>query len=120
MKLIFSLVAVAVSIVLVGGCSSASKAGYYWGDYSQTYLTLTRKPSAQATQAHIKELRDILQVSQEKELKPPPGICAELAFYLSQPEGEGSQEEIDRYYQCEIETYPESALFIQRLTGVSQ
>ena len=41
MKLIFSLVAVAVSIVLVGGCSSVSKAGYYWGNYSQTYLTLT-------------------------------------------------------------------------------
>ena len=116
----FLLAAVAIGIVVGSGCSSVSKAGYYWGDYSQTYLTMTRKPSAQTTQAHIKELKDILQESRERELKPPPGICAELAFYLSKPEGEGSQEEIDRYYQCEIQTYPESALFIQRLTGVSQ
>jgi hypothetical protein len=80
-------------------------------------LAVVRTPSEDTTQKHVAELREILAVSKDKGLNPPPGICAELAFYLSQLDKQGNQAEIKGFYQCEVETYPESQLFIERLTS---
>jgi len=117
MKHLFTIVALFFSLINLQGCTSVSKAGYYWGKYSETYLAVVRKPSKDTTQQHISELREILSVSEEKGLRPPPGICAELAFYLSQLDKQGNQDEIEKFYQCEMTTYPESKIFIERLTS---
>ena len=118
MRGLMTLFLVCFDVVFFQGYSSVSQAGYDWGDYSQTYLAVVRTPSSENTTAHIAELREILAVSKEKELKPPPGICAELAFYLAQPDGQGEQSEIDQLYQCEMDTYPESRRFVERLINL--
>ena len=107
------------SVIASAGCSNISDAGYYWGDYSETYLQIIRKPSPESSVKHIKQLRKILAKSQSKNLKPPPGINAELAFLLSETEGQGTPEEIANLYSTEAKIYPESKVFIEKLTGAS-
>lgn len=95
---------------------SVSQAGYYWGNYSYTYLEAVRKPSAEATQKHIKELREILDKSEKEGLKPPPGLNAELAYWLMKSE-EGNTEEAAIFFSREVDAYPESKIFVDRLTN---
>ena len=57
-------------ILVVGGCTSVSDAGYFWGKYPYTFLETIRNPSTEATENHIAELRKIVDYSMENGLKP--------------------------------------------------
>ena len=113
-KVIFQALIIVSTILAIGGCSSVSEAGYYWGKYPYTYLETIRSPSPESTEKHITELREIVKYSEEKELKPAPGIYAELAFWLSKSEN-GNDTEVTSLFNKEMLLYPESRTFIERL-----
>ena len=112
MKL-FITALVLFSVMLGSGCTSVSEAGYYWGNYSYTYLETIQSPSVKSNEKHIKSLRDILAKSKELELKPPPGVSAELAFWLLKISPVNT--EAQALFEQEYEAYPESRIFIERL-----
>lgn len=103
-----------LAIGILSGCTTVSDAGYYWGNYSNTYYNYTKDPSDKTLAAHIAELENIITKSDEMELKVPPGLYAELG-YIRERQGDASVSA--SYYQKEMELYPESKTFMQRLTA---
>lgn len=96
------------------GCTTVSEAGYYWGGYSNSYYKLIKNPGEESRMEHENNLRKILEVSKERDLRVAPGIYAELGYLVSLRE---SNEEAAAYYESEINLYPESRLFLERLTA---
>lgn len=105
------VLAVVLCIGLVG-CTTVSPGGYYWGKYSYTYHDLLKNPGEITRAAHVETLQDIITKSQEKSLRTPPGIHAELGNLLSNA---NRDDEAAAQYQAERDLYPESAVFLQRL-----
>jgi hypothetical protein len=96
----------------LAGCTTVSPGGYYWGKYSYTYHDLLKNPGETARAAHVITLQDIIATSNEKDLRTPPGIHAELGNLLSNTD---RNDEAAAQYQAERDLYPESAVFLQRL-----
>ena len=98
--------------IALGGCSTVSPGGYYWGKYSYTYHDLLKSPGDSTRAAHEETLRDIVAKSNDEGLRTPPGIHAELGNLLSKA---NRHDEAIAHYDAERELYPESAVFLQRL-----
>ena len=112
-KLCFIVAIVSLSV----GCATTSQGGYYWGDYSSAYYEWLKSPSPETLVQRKESLEDIINTSKEKELRVPPGIYAELGkiyMELKNPEMATSM------ISAEMETYPESRVFLQRLMEQSQ
>ncbi len=101
-------------LFLVNACTTVSEAGYYWGNYAKTSYLIVDQPSDNSYRTHVEELNQIIQKSQEKNLNVPPGIHAELGFMLSKL---GEEENANAQFNLEMEKYPESAVFLNRLLG---
>ena len=104
-------------VLLATGCTTVTEAGYYWGDYSSTLYKYTDQPSEETLAAHVEALNDIVEVSSEKGLRVPPGIYAELG-YISAKKGEDTTSKA--YYEAEVENYPESQPFLERLISLNE
>lgn len=100
-------------VLLLSGCVVTSPVGYYWGSYSKTYYTLLKDPSEKNVLAHEDNLRKIIRVSEEKNLKVAPGIQAELGYLVSK---KNNNQEAIALYEKEVNLYPESKVFLERLT----
>ena len=112
MKIITSCLV--ASLFFLGGCAATvTEAGYYWGNYSQTLYKYTKDPSETTLAAHVEELEDIIATSEEKSLKVPPGIHAELGYIKAR---QGNDALAMGHYEKEMSLYPESRLFLERLT----
>ena len=112
MKIITSCLV--ASLFFLGGCAATvTEAGYYWGDYSQTLYNYTKDPNQTTLAAHVEELEDIISTSDEKGLKVPPGIHAELGYIKAR---QGNDALAMGHYEKEMSLYPESRLFLERLT----
>ena len=86
--------------------------GYYWGNYSGTLYALKVNPGEKAMDRHIKELQSIIDTSNKKGIKVPPGVHAELGYRLAQSDQKiKAKQELNN----EILTYPESKSFIERV-----
>lgn len=105
--------AIALSLLLLGGCATVTEAGYYWGNYSGTLYEYTKNPSESTLAAHKAELENIIGKSRDKQLRVPPGIHAELGYINAR---EGSDSQAMAHYENEMSLYPESRLFLERLT----
>ena len=114
-KLFYSLIV--ITTLLIGGCVTVTEAGYYWGNYNKTLYAVTKSPSDETRAAHLETLQNIVSKSIERNLKVPPGIYAELAYAEAR---NGNADLASQYYQNEISLYPESRLFIERLTKESE
>ena len=94
------------------GCASLSAGGYYWGKYSYTYHDLLKEPSDDTRAAHEETLRDIIENSNERDIRVPPSIHAELAYLLT---FKNADEEAMTHFEIERTLYPESQTFLERL-----
>jgi hypothetical protein len=106
-------------ILLIVGC--APKTMYYWGDYSNTLYKYKKDATPEMLVKHKTELLDIISKSNEKGLRIPPGINAELGYiFLLQEQDDQAMV----YLKKEKSTYPESTKFIddllQNLSGGEQ
>jgi hypothetical protein len=116
MNRIRPILAVAV-VLLLSGCATVTEAGYYWGDYSSTLYKYTKSPSDETLTAHIEELEKIISESDERDLRVPPGVHAELGYIKArQGDDTGSM----AHYQSEMTLYPESRLFLERLIATNE
>ena len=98
----------------LAGCTTVSPGGYYWGKYSYTYHDLLENPGETARAAHVITLQDIIATSNEKDLRTPPGIHAELGqLYVKKDQMSQAMAQ----FQNEINLYPESKVFLDRLTA---
>ena len=100
------------ALLILGGCTTVSEAGYYWGDYASTLYAYQRDPSQESLDAHAQELRNLIDYANENDLSP--GILAELGYI---EEKRGNSDMALQYYESEMSTYPESRLFLERLTA---
>lgn len=113
MNKLTSTFVVAAMVVLSGCAAQVTEAGYYWGNYSKTLYTYTKDPSEEALEAHLMELERIVEESNERDLRVPPGIHAEIG-YIRANLGENAL--AMSHYEAEMSLYPESRLFLERLT----
>lgn len=107
--------AVACALLFLSGCASqVTEAGYYWGNYANTLYVYAKEPSDETLAAHIEELNNIIVESKERELKVPPGIYAELGYIEAKT---GDDSAAMAHYEAEMSLYPESRVFLERLTA---
>jgi hypothetical protein len=93
------------------GCGPAPRL-FYWGTYSSTLYNYKKNPDEKTLAAHKASLLNVITESPKRNKKIPPGICAEYGYLLAK---EGNNEKGLEYMDKEIELYPESKTFIQRL-----
>lgn len=106
----FSLRFTLLIALLLSGCAAPSM--YYWGDYSSTLYHSKKTPCDESILKHQQTLEIIIEESKNKNLRLPPGVCAELGYiYLKQNKNQLAIQ----YFRMEKELYPESTLLMQRL-----
>ena len=98
-------------LAFLAGCATNQPVNYYYGNYSKA-LYLTKKDETPKSLAKYKAmLEEIIEVSQKKDYRVPPGIYCEYGYLLAK-EGDPSA---DRYFELELQTYPESEQFVSFL-----
>jgi len=111
LKTVILLFAFVLSLIIVG-CGTTSKDTFYWGNYSTTLYDYKKNPGEETYEAHKKELLSLMEISAQKNKAVPPGLNAEYGYILLK---EGLGDEGLQYLSKEIELYPESATFINRI-----
>jgi hypothetical protein len=101
-------------VLTVAGCSSVSQGGYYWGNYSVSYFEMVKDRSPETIAKRISALEEIIEQSEERDLRVPPGIYAELGMFFVE---DGRKEDGMVQFENEIAVYPESKPFIERLVS---
>lgn len=92
------------------GC--ATERLYYWGNYSQTLYRYKKSPNEETLAAHKACLLSIIEESNKKNNKIPPGLCCEYGYILLK---EGKTDQALYYFEMEEKNYPESKVFMDRL-----
>lgn len=112
-KTIKYLIVPTMAIFLLSGCVEQPKPLYSWGNYVASTGEYTIKGhEKEVREKHSAELKNMIEESQSKDMRVPPGIYAEYAqvlFESNQPS------EAKKYFLLEKNTYPESTIFIDRV-----
>lgn len=106
-KIIVSLVFVLFCI----GCSAKNKM-YYWGNYSDSLYHAKKDPCVESLAEHKKVLENIVKESKKRNMRIPPGVCAELGYLYAV---NNSTKKAIELFQMEKQTYPESTILMDRL-----
>ncbi len=110
----YKILIAAIVLATLSGCSSISKGGYYWGDYSTSYYDYLKNPTEEQLISRIESLEEIIVKSGELDLRTPPAVHAELGqAYMKQ----GLVEKAKEHFRSEVSLYPESELFVRRLVS---
>ena len=110
MKKIYILCLIMVSYLFIG-CAT-QKPMYYWGNYSSSLYSYKKLPNEKNLQKHKQVLFEIIEKSNAKGVRVPPGVYCEYGYIFMK---EGKNKEALKYFELEEQTYPESKLFIQNL-----
>ena len=106
-KIMVSLAAV----LFCFGCS-AKKQMYYFGDYSDSLYHSKKNPGVESLAKHKEELENIVEESKNRNLRIPPGVCAELGYLYA---ANNNTKKAIELFQMEKQTYPESTILMERL-----
>jgi hypothetical protein len=90
---------------------------YYWGDYSESLYQTKKHPSEESLAEHEAVLEKIIETSKEKNCRIPPGVYAELGYIRAMRNDSKRAVEL---FTLEKQTYPEAALFMDRLIQRSE
>ena len=101
-----------LAVALLCGCVQQNQKLYSWGDYSTTLYKMKKNPCDETQQAHTTELKKIIDISKENNMRVPPGVNIEYGYLLMT---RGQKDEGLRYFALEKQTYPESTTFITNL-----
>lgn len=97
-----------ITLVFVGCSSKDTKPLYYWGDYQSEQISYSKKIGDQeALLSYKKTLEDIIEKN-----KVAPSVYSEYAFVLVKL---NEKERAKEFFQKEINTYPESKVFIENV-----
>jgi hypothetical protein len=97
--------------ILASSCATGYSR-YYWGNYSESLYKYKKSPSTLTLTAHKADLVKIISKSKSHGKKVPPGLYCELAYIYAK---EGNAEESLKYFNMEIQAFPESKTFVERL-----
>ncbi len=100
----------ALTAIILAGCATTTRKPivYYYGNYEQAYYHNKKDNTPASAEKYRKALEDVIQTSEKKGLRVPPGIYCEYGYLLSR---QGSAD-ADRYFNLEVATYPESEHFV--------
>ncbi len=107
-NLIFLFVAVSLFV----GCATSKPELYSWQGYEASTYTYLKNADEEALEALILSYEKIIKEQKGTRKVAPPGIYADYGFILIQ---NGENEKGQEMLQKEIETYPESRIFIERI-----
>lgn len=106
------LVLLCLFVALLAGCATQPKPLYYWMDYSDSLYKLKKEPGDDTFAAHKATLHKLIEEADKQQTQVPPGVCCELGYmYLK----ENNAAEAIKLFRVEQETYPESAVLMERL-----
>jgi hypothetical protein len=100
-----------MTLLFFFGCS-AKKQMYYWGDYSDSLYHSKKEPGVESLANHKEVLENIVDESKSRNLRIPPGICAELGYLYA---ANNNTKKAVELFQMEKQTYPESTILMDRL-----
>jgi hypothetical protein len=95
----------------ISGCNPGTNI-YYWGNYSSSLYNLKKEPGDESRLKHRETLEGIFKNAEKKHKKVPPGLYCEYGYILVQ---QGNIDEGLKYFDLEVEHYPESKPFVERL-----
>jgi len=101
------LVSIAVAVValaLVSGCVSRDP----YVEYDMSLYAVMKDPSEAEHQRHFEYLVSVVEWREQRDRKPPPGVCAECGLYAWKL---GRTDEGRRWIEREVEHWPESKTF---------
>ncbi|MBB4659427.1 DUF4810 domain-containing protein [Parvularcula dongshanensis] len=98
-----------VCVAALAACATPSR--YEWGDYERSLYGYARSPELR--DQYEQSLRDAIDVG-EKTNRVAPGIYAELGYLLLE---EGDERGAAEAFEREMELFPESRAFIERVMG---
>lgn len=94
-------------LILLTGCAPTGL--YYWDNYSHSLYKTVKNPGPESAAVHQETLLRIIEQSQVWGKKVPPGVYYELGYLFYQ---EGHLDEAAGYFELEMTTYPEAAVFV--------
>ena len=97
--------------LLLVGCATPPPVNYYYGSYSRALYHAKKDGTPASIESYKKALRDVIDKSQKKNFRVPPGISCEYAFLLAK---EGNPD-AETYFALEVQTYPEATRFVEFL-----
>jgi len=98
--------------VLCTGCAKPANSMYCMDNYSSTLYACRKTPAQEQQDKHVKAMQDIVAKSEQRNLRVPPGIFAELGYIQLKA---GQMAEAKKYFEAENRLYPESKVFTTRL-----
>jgi hypothetical protein len=98
-----------LGLLIFSGCAAPPL--YYYGNYSRTLYHAKKDGTPESLKKHMATLLEVIEKSKDKSLRVPPGIYCEYGYWLAQE----ASSDADRYFALEVQTYPESARFVELL-----
>ena len=68
--------------LLFQGCAPKQDL-YYWGEYSDSLYDLKKNPCEESIASHMAALEHVVEESKNRNLRIPPGVCAELGYFYA-------------------------------------
>ncbi len=106
-KLIF----ITITVIMLASCT-VQKPLYTWDKYDVTSYNYLKNSDEKSTQALIETYQNIIEKQQGSRGVVPPGVYADYGFILLQ---DNKTEEGKAMLLKEVELYPESKTFIDRI-----
>jgi len=115
-KICITLAGTAVLVLFASCASSTPTQLYSWGSYESASFHVLKKADS-ASQKELLAAYDYIMNGQKNTIRQtvPPGICADYGYMLI---NNGKKEEGIKLLQKEIELYPESKTFIDKILGM--
>jgi hypothetical protein len=101
-----------ICILLLSSCSTSEKSLYSWYNYVDSSYKFDKRQDQKSTDALLKDYQKIIAKQKGIRQTVPPGIYAENGYMLIKS---GKKEEGLALLKKEVELYPESNLFIERI-----
>ena len=94
--------------LILCGCVTKPPIVYYYGNYEQAYYHSKKDGNPASLAKYKAALENVIQTSEKKGLRVPPGIYCEYAYLLAKQ----GNADAGRYFDLEVSTYPESSRFV--------
>lgn len=105
------IIFISITIFLLVSCTT-QKPLYSWGKYENASYNYLKNSDEESTQKLIESYQEIIEKQKGSRGVVPPGIYADYGFVLLQ---KNKTEEGKAMLKKEIELYPESKVFIERI-----
>jgi hypothetical protein len=105
----------ALCVVALAGCSSAPKTKYAWGKYEDALYQYYKSPTT--PEAYLDALQKVVDDAIEKERKVPPGVYAELGYFMmlaNQPD------KAIQFFEMERASWPEAVPFMNKMISLAK